>query len=78
MAVYLAIQEFSLYQLYRAQTGCLKYILKNQTMLVLQLIVHGGSCFIQIDSGRGLNNMWTASPCAQERCIFDLQLMYIS
>ena len=39
--------------------------------------MYGGSYFIQIDSGKGLYNMWTASSCAQERCILDLQLVYI-
>ena len=35
-------------------------------MWVLQPIVYGESFFIQIDSGQGLHNMWTASSYATQ------------
>ena len=34
---------------------------KMKTISVLQFFVFGGSCFIPIDSGKGLYDMWTVS-----------------
>ena len=65
------------------RTSSLEYIRKKtKAVWVLQPIAYGGSWFIQIDSGKGLYNMWTTLLCVKQilmcvsKCIFGLQPMY--
>ena len=59
VAVYLVRNSRSLIVtiIYQLQLAALNIFQKIKAIWVLQTIVYGGSCFILIDSGKGLYNM---------------------
>ena len=66
MDAYLAVQGFSLPQLFQLKLAVLNIFQKVKEIWVLQPVLYGGSCLIQIDSDKDFYNMWEAWFCAQQ------------